>query len=218
MQRTISQEVHLFHLFFTKSYLEGVRKWTGDVLVSRGKNNLVMNELLAYVWLELGMSLVKYNSIRSYWASGAFLGHETFRETMYKNRFGEIRSCVRFEAKELYDPVNANNDPLWFAQSLLDNFIRRSAELAVPVGISALDENTCATKARTRAKTYSPNKPAKYGIRFYAVVGHKYCYLTSMFDNRTGNGTGVEGVHDYHLLFKQLRTPYYTKIANDNST
>jgi hypothetical protein len=38
------------------------------------------------------------------------------------------------------------------------------------VGVSALDENSCATKARTRAKTYLPSKPDKYAICFYAVV------------------------------------------------
>ncbi len=81
-----------------------------------------------------------------------------------------------------------------------------------------LDENSCPTKARSKAKTYSPNKPAKYAIRFYAIVGHKYCYLSSMFDNRTGNTTCVEGVHDYCRLFRTLRTPNYKVIGNDTSS
>ena len=71
-----------------------------------------------------------------------------------------------------------------FIRSVLDQFIKKSASIAVPVGVSALDENSCPMKARTKAKTYSLNKPAKYAIRFYAVVGHKFCYLSSMFDNR----------------------------------
>jgi hypothetical protein len=67
--------------------------------------------------------------------------------------------------------------------------------------VSASDENRCPTKAQCKGKTYSPNKPAKYAIRFYAVVGHMYCYLISMFDNQAGNTTGVEGMFDYCHLF-----------------
>jgi len=100
---------------------------------------------------------------------------------------------------------------------VLDQFIKKSASIAVPVGVSALDENSCPTKARTKAKTYSPNKPAKYAIRFYAVVGHKFCYLSSMFDSRSGNSTGIEGVHDYCCLFRTLRTPYYKVMGNDTT-
>jgi len=104
-----------------------------------------------------------------------------------------------------------------FIRSVLDKFIKKSASIAVPVGVLALDENSCPMKARTKAKTYSLNKPAKYAIRFYAVVGHKFCYLSSMFDNRAGNSTGIVGVHYYCRLFRTLQTPYYKVIGNDTT-
>ena len=111
-------------------------------------------------------------------------------------------SLLKFnDIKKSYDGEAAASDSLWACRSILDQLIRKSASIAVPIGVSALDENSCPTKARSKAKTNSPNKPAKYAIRFYAVVGHKYCYLTSMFGNRAGNTTGVEGVHDYCRLF-----------------
>jgi hypothetical protein len=111
----------------------------------------------------------------------------------------------------------AGADPLWSCRSILDQFIKKSACLAVPIGVSALDENSCPTKAKTKAKTYSPNKPAKYATRFYVIVGHKYCYLSSMYDNRAGNSTGVNGVHDYMHLFPHLRLPYKNIIERDAS-
>jgi len=111
----------------------------------------------------------------------------------------------------------AGADPLWSCRSILDQFIKKSACLAVSISVSAIDENSCPTKARTKAKTYLPNKPAKYAIRFYAVVGHKYCYLSSMCDNRAGNSTGVNGVHDYMRLFPHLRLPYKNIIERDVS-
>jgi hypothetical protein len=210
-----NKELGLFHLFLTQNYLETVCKWTNEVLERKGRKQATVKEFYAYIGLEMGMSLLRYNDIKKYWAEGSFVGHETFRDTMSRNRFQEIRSCISFLSPKAYDAATAHDDPLWTCRSLLDHFIRRSADIAVPLGISALDENSCATKARTRAKTYSPNKPDKYAIRFYAVVGHKHCYLSSMFDNRAGNNTGVEGVHDYCRLFRTLRTPYYRVIGSD---
>jgi hypothetical protein len=198
------KESDLFHLFFTKNFLETICKWSNEALISKGHKSCSSKEFFAYIGLELGMSLVKYNDIKSYWASGCFVEHDTFRDCMSRTRFQNIRSAVRFSAQSSYDANMAHNDPLWFICSVLDQFIKKSASIAVPVGVSALDENSCPTKARTKAKTYSPNKPAKYAIRFYAVVGHKFCYLSSMFDNRAGNSTGIEGVHDYCHLFRTL--------------
>jgi hypothetical protein len=213
----MDKEAKLFHLFITKDYITNMAKWANELLLRKGRKACTPIEYMAYMGLELGMSLVKFNEMKKYWARGSFLGHETFRDTMSRKRFLEIRSCVRFYSQEEYDPQTASEDPLWLCRSLLEQFQRKSASLAVPVGVSALDENSCATKARTKAKTYSPNKPAKYAIRFYAVVGHKYCYLSSMFDNRAGNTTGIPAVVDYHRLFRQLRTPYRQCIDCDKT-
>eukprot|EP00644_Phytophthora_capsici_P014966 jgi/Phyca11/128420/e_gw1.76.136.1 len=46
---------------------------------------------------------------------------------------------------------------------------------------------TVATKARSKARTYMPSKPYKYGVRFYAVVGWDSLYVHSLWDNASGN-------------------------------
>jgi len=212
-----NREADLFHLFLTKDYLSNVTLWTNEMLTGSGRKSCSDKEFLAYVGLELGMSLLKFNDIKKYWAKGSFLGHETFRETMSRNRFQKIRASVRFISKAAYDPEGAASDPLWYSRSLLDQFIKKSASIAVPLGASALDENSCPTKARTRAKTYCPNKPAKYAIRFYAVVGHQYCYMSTMYDNRAGNTTGISGIDDYNRVFPIMKAPYNNIIKSDRS-
>jgi hypothetical protein len=67
-------------LFFPNDYLTNVCGWTNEVLAKRGHSSCTVKEFFAYMGLELGMSLIKYNSIKSYWARGCFLGHETFRD------------------------------------------------------------------------------------------------------------------------------------------
>jgi len=53
------------------------------------------------------------------------------------------------------------------------------------------------TKARMEAKTYNAHKPAKFAVRFYVVTGSVKPYISSFFDNRAGNKTGVCGAVDY---------------------
>jgi hypothetical protein len=62
------KELGLFHLFFTKNYLETVCKWTTEVQVAKGKNPCSIKELYAFIGLELGMSLLKFNDIKKNWA------------------------------------------------------------------------------------------------------------------------------------------------------
>jgi hypothetical protein len=102
---------------------------------------------------------------------------------MSRTRFQEIRSSIHFTSNASYGNKSASSDPLWSFRSLIDQFIQKPASIAVPLGALELDENSCPLKTRTKAKTYSSNKPAKYAILFYAVVGHRFCYLSSMFDN-----------------------------------
>jgi hypothetical protein len=82
-----SKELGLFCLFFTSNYVETDCKWTNKALEEKGLKSCSMKEFQAYMGLELGMSLLKYNDIKQHWAEGCFLGHETFRGTMSQTHF-----------------------------------------------------------------------------------------------------------------------------------
>lgn len=103
-----------------------------------------------------------------------------------------------------------SNDPLWFSRKMLTIFQKNC-------GTAALDENTARTKARTRAKSYIPNKPDPYGIRFYAVVGwNPGTYLHSINDNRSGNLTNETHAEAYCSVFPELRTVFNKKLENSD--
>jgi hypothetical protein len=106
------KESDLFHLFFTKNFLEIICKWSNEALISKGHKSCSSKEFFTYIGLEHGMSLVKYNDIKSYWASGCFVGHDTFQDCMSRTRFQNIRSAVQFSAQSTYDANMAHNDPL----------------------------------------------------------------------------------------------------------
>jgi hypothetical protein len=88
------------------------------------------------------------------------------------------------------------------------------AKVAVPVGTSALDENSARMNARCAAVTFNAEKPDKFAIRFYCVVSTVNTYVHSMMDNRSGSKTQQTAPEAYCQLFLELRTPYNTCIAS----
>jgi len=170
----------------------------------------------AYIGLELGMSIISYHGIEQYWASSIFQGNPTYSNTMSHNQFQLIRSLLCFVNSTSYNHEVASKDPLWHSRPLLEHFIRNSAEIATPIGPSALDECSARTKARTGAKTFNAKKPDKFAIRFYAVAGSVNLYISSFFDNGAGNKTGVCAAVDFYRIFRSLWTPYNNVFHSDN--
>jgi hypothetical protein len=41
--------------------------------------------------------------------------------------------------------------------------------------------------------------------------------MSSFFDNRAGNNTGISGPTDYHRIFCDMRTPYYKTMEENES-
>jgi hypothetical protein len=94
--------------------------------------------------------IVGYNDIKKYWAEGAFLGHSTLSEMMSQTRFQETCGSISLMSCSRYDGDTANDDHHWSSRSVLDQFIQKSTMVAVPVDVSALDENSSATKKKTK--------------------------------------------------------------------
>jgi len=146
------KEKGLFHLIFTTAFFDASLKWTNDELSRKGKNKVSKEKFMAYVGLEIAMSLVPLNSIKQYWETKRFSGHQDFKNVMSQNDFQQVRGATKFHPPE-YDNKFASKDPLWHSRSMLKHFQKNSANVAVPIGSSALDENNCRTSGQTRAKS-----------------------------------------------------------------
>lgn len=207
-----NKEMGLFKLFLNGSYLNCMRAWTSKELVGRGKRSkpLRMDEILAYLGLELATSVHCLNRLKDYWCTSDLMGISFFKKVMGRDAFLNIRAALRTYAD--YDPDVATVDPLWHSRPILQHFARNAATLAVPIGVSSLDENTIRCKGRTAARSYMKSKPVKWGIRFYAVVGWAHAYLHSFQDNGSGNKTGQSPVQRYTTLFRNLRGAVERKI------
>jgi hypothetical protein len=76
------RENRLFQLFLLNPLWEAILISTNEKLVSTGKNTITIKKLMAYVGLELVMSLIQIRSISKYWETKCFSGHHDFCDTM----------------------------------------------------------------------------------------------------------------------------------------
>ena len=177
------------------------------------------NDILGMIGLELAMPLCKLNHIKNYWSTESFGNGTDFRKTVSRNRFLKLHANIRFYGERMGDETINNNmileDPLYFVRPILDEFNIRSRAIAVPVGAAAYDENGKATKARCSAKSYLPNKRAKYAIRFYASCGSTFAYCFSLVDNDRGNKSKVLPAQRYVMKHTELRKSYHNFCSNN---
>jgi hypothetical protein len=87
------RENRLFQLFLSNPLWEAILVWTNEKLVSTGKNTITIKKMMAYVGLELAMSLIQIGSISKYWETKCFSEHHDFRDTMSRTDFQTIRAA-----------------------------------------------------------------------------------------------------------------------------
>lgn len=217
-------ETGLFFLFLKKQFIvTTLRKWTNNNLVTKGIKPMPQKEMLALLGLELADGILGYNTIKQLWTPRIFGGHPDFPRVMARYRFEELRGSLRVVPTEVIEEHNGSLDkrerqgpPVGYSFTTFA-FLRNRAETAVPTGASALDENSMPSKGRSPSISYIPSKTDKYAVRFYAVVGKQYNYLHTMFDNGSGNLTGICPIHRYCDIIPQLRRPITKSCEKENS-
>ena len=162
----------------------------------------------------MATSLVSVNSLKGYWSQEMFCGQADFKDTMPRDTFLLIRRMIVLCPPGSYDHELASNDPIWHSRKMLEHVQKNIAKVAVPLGSSTLDEAGFRTKARTKARSYIPNKPDKYAIRMYAVVGTANAYCSSIVNNGSGNTTSISPGEDYCHVHRHLRTPFNSVFDN----
>ena len=171
----------LIEVFLQPRFVRAILLWANQSLHRKGKLEISCHELKSFISLEIAMSIVRINKIKDYWSNKVFLGNSDFKNIMSRDKFCYIRSNIMFHPPFMneFDSESKNQDPLWNCRHLMQHFQQTFADVAVPMGCSALDEMGSKSKGRSKAISYSPNKPDKYAIRFYSVVGHawKYTFL-----------------------------------------
>ena len=176
----------LFFLCFGSSFIPFMLTATNRRLKIEGKKECSLAEIKACIGIEILCSILNIRVLRDCWSQNPFVGNRGIQDSMGRDRYILIRSHITFNVENV-NPLDKLNDPLWSIRTLLRNFLKISTSLAVPTGCMTLDEATMPSRARNTAVSYIPSKPQKYGVRFYLIVGSKYQYIFTMYDNGRGH-------------------------------
>ena len=134
-------------------------------------------------------------------------GRKIFRQTMSLNRFKEIQSSLRFDNPETRQS-RQRNDKLAAIRLILDSFTQNSQKCYMPgeAGVT-IDEQLYPFRGRCRFIQYIPSKPAKYGLKFWALndSATSYCWNIEMYTGKDENRDRPLGEHVVINLSKNLQ-------------
>lgn len=139
------------------------------------------------------------------------LGSPAFNRTMPRNRMREIKKFLRFDNRQ-NRRRNLDNDKFCLISPILDRFVENSQRCFVPGPSLTIDEQLFPTKARCRFTQYMPNKPDKFGIKFWilADLQTKYCYAIKPYLGRDETRQDTLGTH----VVMSLMEPLFNKGYN----
>jgi hypothetical protein len=83
-------ELGLFYLFLNKTWFKAVNQWCNQSLSQKGFKKVSYLQFMAYMGLEVVMSIVSLNSINDYWRTEMFLCQQDFTKVMSRDNFKKI--------------------------------------------------------------------------------------------------------------------------------
>jgi hypothetical protein len=215
--RTASTPVEAFRLLFDEGMLRHTRTCT--VSFARVTNpNWTMSdqELEAFIGLMYlrGAMDAKNFPIKDMWSTK--YGCDVFRRTMSRDRFMEIKKYIRFDTRSTRSE-RLKNDKFCLMSFVLTRFVANSQRSYIPEESLTIDEQLFPTKARCRFTQYIPNKPDKFGIKFWVLADLKTKYCLNIMPYLGKDETRVSGLGSHVVM--SLMEPYFGRgynVTTDN--
>lgn len=176
-----------FSYLFTDDIFEKIVEQSNLYAIQKDPSkplNITKNEIKHFLGVNLYMSLVHLPNCRAYWSED--LGFEKIKETMTVNRYEKIRRYLHFNDNEKHLPrENPDYDRLHKLRPLIDCLNKNFCKDIPIEQFLSVDEQICSTKARHHLKQYLPNKPHKWGFKFFVLCGVSgYAYNFEMYSGQ----------------------------------
>lgn len=143
-------------------------------------------------------------------------GCQAFRKAMTRNRFTDIKRYLRFDVRSTRR-TRIENDKFALMSWVLSRFVDNCQKSYVPEESLTIDEQLFPTKARCKFTQYMPNKPDKFGIKFWVLADlkTKYCLNIKPYLGKDEQRTSSLGTH----VVMSLMEPYLGRgynVTTDN--
>ncbi|XP_060880495.1 piggyBac transposable element-derived protein 4-like [Metopolophium dirhodum] len=137
---------------------------------------ITKNEMMAFFGLLFlsGIKKGNHTNFLELWATDG-TGIEVFRACMSCNRFLFILNSIRFDDRTTRN-YRRSEDKLTAVRSMLDQFVYNCKTSYCLSEYLTIDEMLAPFRGRCSFIQYIPSKPAKYGLKIFALVDAKSFY------------------------------------------
>jgi len=135
-------------------------------------------ELNAFIGLLYARGAYETRNLKLSYLWSQKWGPAFFSKTMPRNKFTEIMKFIRFDKKDQRSQ-RLKKDKFALISEVWNRFIANSQACYKPGVNITVDEQLFPTKARCRFTQYMPNKPDKFGIKFWLAVDVSSKYIVN---------------------------------------
>lgn len=126
----------------------------------------------------LGTKKANHTNVSELWTTDGS-GMQILRAVMSSKRFLFLLRCLRFDDKRTRQ-ARQETDKLAAIRTILDEFIGNCKNSYSVSEFVTVDEKLQAFRGRCNFIQYIPNKPAKYGIKMFALCDAKTFYTSNL--------------------------------------
>ncbi|XP_058873952.1 piggyBac transposable element-derived protein 4-like [Acipenser ruthenus] len=215
-KRNINSILSAFHLLIDMRMLHHIQRCT-VAEAHRIQNDdswaMSLEELEAFIAILYvrGAYGGKSLYLESLWSTQ--WGIAFFIETMSRNRFREILRFLSFDFRGTRR-ARLQTDKFALASEIWNGFIENSIACYKPGENLTVDEQLFSTKARCRWTQYMPNKPDKFGIKFWLAVDVDSKYVVNGYPYLGKDDTCPAGQRLGDNVVLRLMEPYLGKGRN----
>lgn len=207
-------------LLIDNHILEHIRTCT-ELEASRvlGKNwTITQKQLKAFLAILNARGAYKRNNLRLQYLWNNKWGPSFFSNTMSRRDFTEILRYIRFNKKDQRSQ-RLQTDKFALVSAVWDKFIENSKNCFKPGAYITVDEQLFPSKARCRFTQYMPNKPQKFGIKFWLASDVETKYVVNGFPYLGKDETRNASTPQSEFVVMKLLEPYIMKgrtVTTDN--
>lgn len=184
----ITNELDAFQKFFTNEMIDSIVLNTNKFIESQQANYsrerdaklITRNELLAFIGLLFlsGLKKVNHTNFHELWVPDG-TGLDLFAACMSYNRFLFILSKIRFDDKETRDERRIS-DKMAAVREMFTEFVSNCKKNYCHSEFLTIDEMLVPFRGRCSFIQYIPSKPAKYGLKLFALCDAKTYYTSNL--------------------------------------
>ena len=167
-------------------------------------------DIAKYLGIVMWMGIIGLPEMRMYWARNKTYSMSAFPEAMARRRFEAIgKYFCTFNRRAV---PKGNTDKLIIIRPVMNYILNKCRTLYVPRKDLSINEGMLKWKGHLSMRVYDPQKPIKYGVKFYFLCESKTGYVLNFIIYRGVASTMRDIV--FNLLDRHLQKGHHIFMDN----